>query len=78
MPATGVAPGPVRVKVVGLMVVEFIAALKVAVIFWLMPAAPSEASAGLVEVTIGAVVLVLAPVVKVQTKLLARGKSPAL
>ena len=66
MPTTGVTPGPVSVKVVGVMVVESIAWLKVAVIFWLVPA-PIEASTGFVEVTSGAVVFVLAPVVKVQT-----------
>ncbi len=66
MPAIGVSPGPINVNVVGVMVVESIASLKVAVIFWLVPA-PNEVSTGLVEVTSGAVVFVLAPVVKVQT-----------
>ena len=56
---------------------EFIAWLKVAVIFWLVPAA-IEVSTGFVEVTRGAVVFVLAPVVKVQKWLLARGESAAL
>lgn len=66
MPTTGVTPGPIIVNVVGVMVVESIAWLKVAVIFWLVPA-PTEVSTGFVEVTRGAVVFVAAPVVKVQT-----------
>ncbi len=66
MPTTGVSPGPISVNVIGVMVVESIAWLKVAVIFWLVPA-PIELSTGFVEVTSGAVVLVPAPVVKVQT-----------
>ena len=56
---------------------ESIASLKAAVSFWLVPA-PDEVATGFVELTSGAVVLVLAPVVKVQTKLFARGKRPEL
>jgi hypothetical protein len=65
VPATGVVPGPVTVKVSGVIVAAFIASLKVAEIFVLVgtPVAPL---AGLVEVTVG-----MLAVVKVQTKLLA-------
>ncbi len=77
MPVIGISPGPIKVNVVGVIVVESIAWLNVAVSFWLVPA-PIEVSTGFVEVTRGAVVFVLAPVVKVQTWLLARGESAAL
>jgi hypothetical protein len=59
------------------MVVEFIASLNVAVSFWLVPA-PIEVSTGFVEVTKGAVVFVLAPVVKVHVWGLASGERAAL
>jgi len=56
------------------MVVESICSLKVAVIFWLV-ATPVAPPAGFLEMTVGGVVLALALVVKVNTKLLAR-KTP--
>jgi hypothetical protein len=57
--------------------VEAIPLSKVATIFWLV-ATPTAASTGFVELTNGAVVSVLAPVVKVHVKLLASGKRAAL
>jgi hypothetical protein len=65
VPATGVAPGPVTVKVVPLIVVAFIVSLNVAdiVVFTATAGAPL---AGTVETTVGA-----AAVVNVHTKLAA-------
>ena len=65
-PATGVAPGPVTVKVAALMVAGFIAALNVAEIGVLTATAPAK-FAGIVETTVGG-----EAVVKVHTKLAAR------
>jgi hypothetical protein len=59
------------------MVVESIPWLKVAVIFWLVGTLRA-ASAGFVEMTVGSLVSELAPVTKVNTKLLASGVPPAL
>ena len=55
MPATDDAPGPVTVKVVSVSVVVSITSLKAAVIFLLIGTSVSV-SAGVVEVTVGAVV----------------------
>ena len=52
------------------MVKGSIASLKVAAIFWLI-VTPVAALAGTVRITVGAVVSGVAPVVKLQTKLLA-------
>ena len=65
MPVTAVAPGPVRVNVVPLIVAGFMGSLKVAEIFW-FSGTPVARFAGFVEVTVGMV-----PVVNVQTKLIA-------
>ena len=62
-----VAPGPVRVKVVPLIVEAFIAVLKVADIFWLRGTAVAP-FAGFVERIAGALDCAVVPVVKVQTK----------
>ena len=67
IPASGVAPGPVTVKVVPLMVAAFMASLNVAEIAVLTAAAVAPFT-GMVEITVGD-----APVVKVQTKLAASG-----
>jgi hypothetical protein len=67
-PATGEAPGPVRVNVAVLIVAGFMASLKVAEII-VLTATPVDALTGTVEITVGA-----ATVVKVHTKLVA---SPA-
>src|SRR5947199_130089 len=64
-----------KVKVIGVVVKGSIASLKVAAIFWLI-ASPVAALAGTVKLTIGAVVSGVAPVVKLQTMLLA-GALPA-
>src|SRR5690349_15660501 len=69
---TGVAPGPVSVKLAVLMVKGSIASLKVALMVWLM-ATPVAALAGTVRVTVGGVVTRAATVVKHQLKLVARG-----
>ena len=78
MPATGVRPGPVSVKVNPVMVVESICWLKVAVIFWLVatPVVGGGPAAGFVEMTVGLVVFEPAPVLNSNTKSLAR-KPPA-
>jgi len=68
VPATGVAPGPVTVNVVALIVAGFMASLKVAEM-GVLTATPVAPLIGTVETTVGA-----AAVVKVQTKLAA---SPA-
>ena len=67
VPATGVAPGPVNVNVVALIVAGFIASLKVAEIGVLTATAVAPIT-GTVETTVGA-----GAVVKVHTKLAARG-----
>jgi hypothetical protein len=67
VPATGVAPGPTRVKVVALMVAAFMASLKVAEIVVLMGTAVDPLT-GTVEITVGG-----EAVVKVHTKLAASG-----
>ena len=77
VPATGVKPGPVTVKVDPVMVVEFIPSLKVAVIFLLVATLPARL-AGFVKITLGAVVSESALVTKVHTKSFARGISAAL
>ena len=61
----GVAPGPVRRKLTLVMVPGSIPSLKVALIFWLVGTLLARL-AGLVEVTVGASVSGVAPVVKVQ------------
>lgn len=66
VPATGVAPGPVTVKVAALMVAGSMAALNVAEIGVLTATALAK-FAGIVETTVGA-----GAVVKVHTKLAAR------
>ena len=66
-PATGVAPGPVSVKVPALMVVGFMASLKVAEIVVLTATAVAPFT-GIVEATVGG-----GAVVKVHTKLAASG-----
>ncbi len=63
-------PGPVTVNVVVFNVRESIPLLNVAVIFWLTGTAVAR-FAGTVEVTVGAVVSVVAQVSKLQTKFLA-------
>ena len=67
LPATGVAPGPVTVKVPALMVVGFMASLNVAEIVVLTPTAVAPFT-GTVETTVGG-----PAVVNVRTKLAARG-----
>ena len=52
VPATGVEPGPVTVKVAGLIVELSIAVLKNAMTSWSMNA-PTAPFAGMVEVTVG-------------------------
>ena len=66
-PATGVAPGPVKVNVAPLIVAEFMASLNVAetIVFTGTAVAPL---AGIVEITVGG-----AAVVKVHTKFAASG-----
>ena len=66
MPATGVAPGPVKVNVDTLIVAGLMASLKVAAIAVLTARAVAPLT-GTVETTVGA-----ATVVKVQTKLTGR------
>ena len=66
MPKTGVTPGPIKVNVVPLRVVESIPLSKVATIFWLVATLVAQL-AGLVELTRGGVVSGPAPVVKVNT-----------
>src|SRR5689334_22481684 len=58
VPATAVAPGPLTVKVVALIVEALIASLNEAV----MTATPTAPLAGLVERTVGATVSVFGPV----------------
>ena len=65
MPATGVAPGPVKVNVAAVIVAGFMARLKVAEIVVFTDAAVAPLS-GTVEMTVGG-----AAVVKVHTKLAA-------
>ena len=65
-------PGAVTVTFAAVIVSGSIASLKVAAIF-LFSATPVALFAGSVEVTVGAVVSAVAPVVKLQTKLLASG-----
>ena len=67
VPATGVAPGPVTVKVAALIVPGFIASLNVAMTNVLTATAVAP-FAGTVETTVGG-----ATVVKVHTKLVASG-----
>ena len=55
VPATGVAPGPVTVKVVALIVAGFIALLNVVVITVVLAEATVEPFSGLTEVTLGEV-----------------------
>src|SRR5580700_5613024 len=69
-PTTTVAPGPVTVKVTGLIVEGSIALSKVALTEASVPTLPAR-FAGFLRMTVGGVVSVLSPVVKVQTKLLA-------
>jgi hypothetical protein len=64
-PATGVAPGPVRVNVAVLIVAGFMASLKVAEIV-VLTATPVDPLTGTVEITVGA-----GAVVNVHTKLVA-------
>jgi len=64
-PATGVVPGPVKVKVVVLMVEGFIARLKVAVTTELGQT-PVEPFSGVSEITVGGGHMAL-PVVKLHT-----------
>src|SRR5947207_11707248 len=66
VPATAVVPC-FKVKVTWVIVNGSITSLKVAAIFWLM-ATPVAALAGTVELTVGAVVSGVAPVVKLQIK----------
>src|ERR1700674_4884401 len=70
VPATGVAPGPVTVKVVPLMVAAFMASLNVAKMVVLTATAVAP-FAGTVETTVGG-----AAVVNVHTKL-AASEAPA-
>src|SRR5579863_1976583 len=77
VPATSVAPGPVTVKVVLLIVAGFIAALNIADTFWLMGTVIAP-FAGFVEMIVGALVFVVAPVLKVHTKFAASASPPAL
>ena len=72
VPVTGVVPGPVSVKVVGVNVRESIPSLNVAVIFPLI-GTPVAAFAGTVEVTVGAVVSAVRQDSKLHEKLLASG-----
>ena len=76
-PATAVAPGPVTVNVVPLIVAAFIAVLNVADTFWLMGAAVAP-FAGIVERIVGALAFVVTPVVKVHTKFAASAFPSAL
>lgn len=71
VPATGVAPGPVTVNVVALIVAGFIASLNVAETRVLTGTAAAPL-AGSVEITVGA------PVVKLHTKLAAMALPCAL
>jgi hypothetical protein len=64
LPATGVVPGPVTVKVAALIVAAFMASLNVAEIA-VLTGTPTAPSTGTVEITVGA------PVLKLQTKLAA-------
>jgi len=70
VPATGVVPGPVKVKVVPLIVAGSIAVLNVAETFWLMGTFVAPLT-GIVAMTVGGAVLGAAPVVKLHTKLAA-------
>lgn len=70
VPDTGVVPGPVKVKVAVLMVAGFIAWGKVAATT-VLGQIPLEPSGGVTEVGGAGGTQSLAPVVKVQTKLLA-------
>jgi len=65
---TLVAPGPVNFTLAVVMVSGSIASLKVALTLWLMPTAVA-ALTGTVELTVGGVTSAVAPVVKLQTKL---------
>ena len=67
VPATGVAPGPVKVNVAPLIVAAFMASLNVAEIVVLTATAVAP-FAGKVEITVGG-----AAVVSVHTKLVASG-----
>jgi hypothetical protein len=69
VPATGVAPGPVSVKLAPLMVVAFMASLNIAETRVLTGTGVAPL-AGTVEITVGGTTV--AAVVKVQTKLAAR------
>ena len=77
VPATGVAPGPVTVKVVPLTVVGSITVLNVAVIFWLMGTFVAPFT-GLVAVIVGGTRFGAAPVVNVDTKFAASELPAAL
>jgi hypothetical protein len=70
-------PGPLTVKVDPLIVVGSIPSLKIAEILWLV-ATPTARLIGFVDRTVGAVVSESALVVKVHTKSLVSGTSPAL
>ena len=70
VPATGVAPGPVRVNVAPLIVAGFMAPLNVAEMVELTATAVAP-FAGTVETTVGGAAVVA--VVKVHTKLAASG-----
>lgn len=76
-PATAVAPGPVRVNVVPVIVAGFMAVLNVAETFWLMGTAVAPFT-GIVEMIVGALEFVVRPVVKVHTKFAASAFPPAL
>ena len=67
VPSTAVASGPVTLKDAVVIVVLFIISLNVAVILLLI-CTPVSPFAGTVEVTVGAMLSVPAPVVKVNTK----------
>ncbi len=71
MPGTGVTPGPVKVKVVGVMVEEAIPLSKAATTVWLVATALAE-FAGLVELTSGGVASGPLPVVKLKVYSAAR------
>ena len=72
VPVTGVAPGPVTVKVVAVNVRESIPLLNAAVIFPLIGTAVAVFT-GIVELTVGAVVSVVRHDSKLHEKLLASG-----
>jgi len=66
VPDTGVAPGPVTVKVVLLIVAAFIAVLNIADTFWLMGTAVAPFTA-IVEMIVGRLPCVVVPVVNLHT-----------